>query len=125
PEMYDSVPAQFSSFLNEPAFSMAEVTFCIWRRSIDIGWQCGINEFPEGDDPDGSERMLKILNGNPVTYQGFARDYYEAKPPLEAIEHIYANLPLTESVVRSLNAGLGFSDVEADINEIAYPITAA
>jgi hypothetical protein len=125
PGMYDSVPAQFSSFLNEPAFSMDEVTFCIWRRYIDAVWQCGIREFPEGVDPDGSKWMLKILDGDPLTYQDFARDYYEVEPPLEAIEHLYAILPLTEGVIRSLNAGLGFSDVEADINEIGYPITAA
>jgi hypothetical protein len=125
PGMYDSVPDQFSSFLNEPAFSMADVTFCIWRRYLDAAWQCGVNEFPEGDDPDGSEEMLKILDGDPATYQEFARDYYEVEIPLAAIEHVYANLPLNERVIRSLNAELSYTDVEPDINEIAYPIAAA
>ena len=65
--------------------------------------------------------MLKILNGDPATYQEFARDYDEVEITLGAIEHIYANLTLTEMIVRLLNARLGYADVEADINEIAYP----
>src|SRR6266403_3002746 len=38
PGMSDSVPGDFSSFLNEPAFSMEDVTFCIWRRHGDAEW---------------------------------------------------------------------------------------
>lgn len=125
PGMYDNVPAQFSSFLNEAAFSIDDVTFCIWKRYLDASWQCGIRELPEGEDPDGSKQMLKILDGDPVTYQEFARNYYNVELPLEAIEHLYANLPLTEKIVRSLNAELSCSDVEKDRNEIAYPVDAA
>src|SRR5262245_37610305 len=125
PGMYDSFPVQFSSFLKEPAFSIADVTFCIWKRYLDAGWQCGVREFPEGDDPDGSEQMWKILDGDPATYQEFARDYYEVEIPLDAIEHLYGNLPLTEMIVRSLNAGLSYADVEADITEIAYHVRQA
>ena len=104
---------------------MADVTFCIWRCYIDAAWQCGVSNFPEGNDPDGSEEMLKILNGDPATYKEFARDYYEVEIPLDAVEHIYANLPLTESFVRSLNAEVRYADVEADMDEIAYPFAAA
>jgi hypothetical protein len=125
PGMYDSVPSQFSSFLNEPAFSMDDVTFCIWRRYLDASWHCGVRELPEGENPDGSKQMLKILDGDPVTYQEFARNYYDVELPLDAIEHLYANLPLTEKIVRALNAELGCSDVEKDRNEIAYPGDAA
>jgi hypothetical protein len=124
PGIYDSVPVQFSTFLNEPAFSMTDATFCIWKLYADAGWRCGVREFPAGDDPDGSEQMLKILNGDPVTYQEFARDYYEVELPLDAIEHVYGNLPLTEKVIQSLNARLSYTDVESDVDEIAYPISA-
>jgi hypothetical protein len=71
---------------------------------------------------DGSEEMLKILNGDPATYKEFARDYYEVEIPLDAVEHIYANLPLTEGVVQSLNAELGYVDIEVVIDEIDYPL---
>src|SRR5262249_15773050 len=103
PGMYDSVPADFSSFLDEPAFSIKDVSFCIWRRDSDGVWQCGLTVFPEGDDPDGSEWMLKIFDGDPKTYQEFALDYYEVKLPMTAIEHIYDHKPLTDNVVRALN----------------------
>lgn len=121
PGMYDEVPPQLSSFLEEPAFSMEDVTFCIWRLSADVKWHCGVREFPEGEDPDGSEGMLKILDGDPATYQEFARNYYEVELPLGAIEHLYANLPLTEDIVKSLNAELNLQDIENDREEIAYP----
>lgn len=120
PGMYDSVPADFSSFLDEPAFSMTNVTFCIWRRQCDAVWQCGVTEFPEGDDPDGSKRMLKIFDGDPKTYQEFALDYYEVKLPMAAIEHIYDHRPLTDNVVRELNCDLTVESVESDATEIGY-----
>ena len=120
PGMYDSVPAEFSSFLNEPAFSMADVTFCIWRRYGDAVWQCGVGEFPEGEDPDGSGWMLEMLGGDPATYRDFVRDYYEVEIPLASIEHIYAGEPLTEHVVRSLNHEVTGADIEADASQIAY-----
>jgi hypothetical protein len=58
------------------------------------------------DVPDGSEQMLKTLNGDPPAYKEFARDYYEVEIPLDAVEHIYANLPFTKGVVQSLNVSL-------------------
>jgi hypothetical protein len=43
----DQVPAEFEEFLTEPAFSMAETTFCIWRRNGDPSWQTGQIEYPD------------------------------------------------------------------------------
>ena len=65
----DGVPDDFSSGLNEPAFSMNEVTFCIWRRYADYSWSHGPIDFPDGDDPDGSAYLLEILDGDPKRYQ--------------------------------------------------------
>jgi hypothetical protein len=31
PGIFDDVPEEFKSFLSEPAFSIPETTFCIWR----------------------------------------------------------------------------------------------
>jgi hypothetical protein len=121
PEMYERVPADFSSFLDEPAFSMADVTFCIWRRHGDAVWQCGVTAFPEGDDPDGSEWMLKIFDVAPKTYQEFALHYYEVELPMAAIEHIYDHKPLTNTVVQALNCELTVESIESDATEIGYP----
>ena len=120
PGMYDSVPVEFSSFLNEPAFSMEDVTFCIWRRQSDAAWQCGIRDFPAGDDPDGSESMLAIFDGNPATYHAFAYDYYERDLPTSAIEHIYNHAPLAADVIQTLNSDVSIGSLEADALEIGY-----
>lgn len=121
PGMYQYVPAEFSSFLDEPAFSMADVTFCIWRRHSDAAWQCGVTDFPPGDDPDGSEWMLEILDGNPQTYQKFASRYFEVELPLDAIARVYNLEPFNDDLVRSLNPNLDSASVAADAAEIGYP----
>jgi hypothetical protein len=122
PGIYDAVPEAFSSFLNEPAFSMGDATFCVWRRHGDSSWNCGVTEFPPGEDPDGSEWMLGILDGDPVTYQEFARDYYEAEVPLHAVEHVYGLQPLTDDIIRSLNGELTVESLAAAAVEIGYPL---
>jgi len=121
PGMYDGVPDDFSSFLNEPAFSMEAVTFCVWRRYSDTAWQRGPVTLPAGDDPDGSDWLLAIFDGDPETYQAFARDYYEVELPLEAIESVYRLAPLTDEIVLALNSELTAEDVVADALEIGYP----
>jgi len=121
PGMYDRVPAEFSSFLAEPAFSMEAVTFCIWRRWSDAAWQCGVETFPEGGDPDGSEWMLAIFDGDPATYQAFAREYYEVEVPLEPVRAIYDYEPLTDELVQALNSEATAEGVGADALEIGYP----
>lgn len=121
PGMYDRVPNVFASFLSEPAFSMGEVTFCLWRQYSDIIWRCGIDEFPDGNDPDGSEWMLRILDNDPNTYREFAQDYYETDLPLAAIQQVYDHSPLNDELVVSLNPELTVIDVSADADEIGYP----
>ena len=121
PGMYDSVPGDFSSFLNEPAFSMEDVTFCIWRRHVDTEWHCGVIDFPPGDDPDGSESMLAIFDADPATYQAFASEYFEVNVPLTAIEHVYDHRQLTDEIIGALNPNLASEKLEADRLEIGYP----
>ena len=42
----DSVPDEFAGCLREPAFTVEDVTFCIWRRYGDNRWQVGPVAFP-------------------------------------------------------------------------------
>ena len=121
PGMYDGVPDEFSSFLNEPAFSIEDVTFCLWRRYGDATWQRGAVTFPPGDDPDGSEWMLEILAGDPKTYQRFAGEYYEVDLTLPVIEDVYGLKPLTQKLVRGLNREVTVERLESDAVEIGYP----
>ena len=123
PGMYARVPEEFSAFINEPAFSIENVTFCIWRRAGDARWHSGVEEFPAGDDPDGSEWMLELLGGEPEAYQRFAREYHEAELPLSLIEHVYHLQPLDQELVGRLNSALPLEDFQADASEIGYPVS--
>jgi hypothetical protein len=121
PGIFDEVPIEFQSFLTEPAFAIQETTFCIWRRYVDSSWQVGNINYPDADDPDGSEQLLAILDGHPSTYKAFAEDYYEKLIELEAIEQIYRHAPLTPEIIRRLNDEIMFESLAHDIEEIAYP----
>jgi hypothetical protein len=122
PGVLDSVPPIFKPCATEPAFSMADTTFCIWRAAEEDCWKTGTISFPEGDDPDGSGWMLSILDGSPVTYKEWAEEYFDRPINLEAIEQIYGGVMLTRGLVGELNSEIDFTDILADAAEIDYPI---
>jgi hypothetical protein len=122
PGVLSGVPAEFTSGVNEPAFSAEDTTFCIWRRYGDPAWQHGEIQFPEGTDPDGSAELLSLLDGQPATYQEWSEGYYEQPVSLEAVKHLYEHRPLTEQIVTILNAEVTLEDLDEDLREIAYPI---
>ena len=117
----DSVPDEFKDFLSEPAFSIEDTTFCIWRKYTDSSWQVGSVAYPEGNDPDGSEDLLFILDKQPATYKEFAEEYYEREIDLSAVEHIYQHKALTSEIVTALNTDVSMGELKSDIEEIGYP----
>lgn len=117
----ESVPQVFQSALSEPAFSIQYTSFCIWRTYEDDQWQTGSISYPPGNDPDGSAWMLAILDGNPISYQRWAEDYYRRPVNLSAVEYIYAHRPVTNEIVRSLNPETSLFDLAEDIAKIDYP----
>lgn len=122
PGVLAAVPDEFAACLREPAFSVEDVTFCIWRRYGDRSWQIGSVEFPaDHPDPDGSEFLLSDLDGRPESYQAWATDYYEREVSLAAVKHVYRHRPLTPEVVSQLTPVLSLADLMVDIDEIAYP----
>jgi hypothetical protein len=121
PGVLDTVPSVFAAFLTEPAFIIEDTTFCIWRTYHDSVWQRGKIDFPTDPDPDGSQELLAILDGNPQTYHTFAKAYYERPTALEAVVHIYNQQPLSEALVTTLNPDIALADVIEDQGEIGYP----
>jgi hypothetical protein len=119
----DHVTPVFTRFLNEPAFSMQDTTFCIWRSTQDSDWRVGKIEFPDDtDDPDGSQGLLSILDGNPETYKEWAEEYYERPVSLSVVQRIYAHEPLTERLVKALNPEIDVDAIRADATQIGYPV---
>src|SRR5262245_13529080 len=101
PGIFDGFPPHFSSFLTEAAFRLEETTFCVWRTS-DSDWKLGSVQFAEGQEPDGSASLLKLLDCKPQSYQQWAAAYYERRVDLSAVSHIYRHQPLTEHVITAL-----------------------
>lgn len=130
PGVVDEVPDVFRSCVEEPAFTdedgMPVVTACMWRETGDDGWRTGTIDFPEREmeDPDGAEHLFRLLvDRSPEAFQRWAEDYYEVPVDLEAVRHVFSSRPLTEQVVRALNAEITLSDLEQDIFKAGYPLS--
>jgi len=122
PGIFDSLPSEFrDDFLREPAFDTAYSSFCIWRCSADDRWSSGAVRLPPGDDPDGSEELLSILDGNPQRYATFSAEYYERVIDVADVEAIYRHEALTDALARRLNPDVELESLAADIAEIGYP----
>jgi hypothetical protein len=131
PGVLDSVPEEFADGLNEPAFSMGDTTFCIWRTYEDDDWQRGDIKFPKvkpryagaPDDPDGSEWLSSPYDGKPETYLDLATQRYSHSTTitLDHVKHIYAHKPLTAALVKAINPEVTLAKLAADVAEIGYP----
>ena len=121
PGVLDQVPPEYSEFLREPAFSIQDTTFCVWRTMDDPSWNRGNINYPQDPDPDGSEWMLNVLDGNPETYQRWAQEYYEREIPMKAIKDCYASKPITREIVALLNPQSSLETLAKDLEEIGVP----
>lgn len=120
-DVFAGLPAGLHGFRDEPAFSPADTTFCIWWDRSRPGWQTApgshdshdgdAGEVPDADgvpdDADGSATLLAILDGRPETWQAHAAALFEVDVPLASIRHVYEHRPLDEDFVRGLNADAG------------------
>ena len=120
PEIYADVPEVFAGFLDEPAFDIANVSFCIWRKYSDTKWQKGNLDYPPGPDPDGSGHLLSILDGNHLTYQKFADEYYEIELNASHVKSIYDHEPLSDEIITGLNPEINLNELASDLDEIGY-----
>ena len=121
PDLLKGLPPEFLAVSKEPAFSMENISFCIWKLNTSNSWEKGEFEYADDDDPDGSEYLLDIFDGKAVTYQVFAQEYYEVDLVLTEIEKIYCHISLTDELVKSINPDASLKELEKDIVEIGYP----
>jgi hypothetical protein len=111
------VPAAFSAFLDEPAFSMQQATFCYWRRANGHAWSKAQSALLE----DGSTEMLTLLLTGPSGYKEWAEDYYEFEVALDAAAAVFEHTPLSETLIASLNPDADINLVSRDAAGIGYP----
>ena len=122
PGVLENIPTVFAAALEEPAFSIDDTTFAIWRQHNDQVWHCGNIDFPADPYGDGSADLLTILDGRSETYLEWANDYYEADIDHRSIQHVYQSLPLSNSIVRSLNPEASIKVLETRLEKIGYPL---
>jgi hypothetical protein len=121
PGVLDNVPSVFNSFLTEPAFSMDDTTFCVWREGDDV-WHGHVGSVDGEADPDGSENLLWVFDGDPETYVKFAADYYEQAPSLGSVRRVYVHEPLSPRHVLELNPNANWEITKNSAQEINYPL---
>ena len=121
PGVIDALPSELAAAVDEPAFDARNCTFCVWRRTAGARWEHGPVQFPDGDDPDGSARLLQILDGRPESYHAFAADYHEVDLPLDAVRAVYRHQPLTPELLARLDPGVTVDMIRQDVAEIGYP----
>ena len=123
PGLVESLPAEFGYMLTEPAFVSEDMTFLIWRGVLDHEWKTGPLEFPAGADVDGSEDLLRHLDGDPEKYQAFASEYFEFDVELADIQKLFDQVPLTAALVESISSeATTLDEIREDIVEIGYPL---
>ena len=136
--LFLGLPSEFLACLREPALASSQTTFCIWRRSTDPHWTA--QQFPEtalqaipvrkdppddaskSTDPDGSQSLLSLLDGEPESYRAWAESFYQRALPSAVLAAIYEHQPLTEELVRSINPRLSLRNLQDDVREIGYPV---
>jgi hypothetical protein len=123
PGLFIGVPDALAPALDEPAFlgpdGNRNVTVCFWRTPADDQWLCGP---VEGVEKDGADWLFQLVaDGRPESYLTFAENMFDVALELDAIQHVYAQMPLTEEVVTALNPEVMLKDLKDDIAEIGYP----
>lgn len=123
PGVLNSVPPEFAQCLDDLSFDPAAITFFTWRHSDDDRWHVGNISFPDNfEDPDGSEQLLYIYDGEPDTYQLWAESYYEKDVSIDAVFRIYEHEPLSKELVAELNEDASFEELRRDAVQIGYPL---
>ena len=115
------LPEQFYDFIYNEPIKTRKSTFCIWRTIADSEWQTG-----ETVEPDGSEDILYLLDGDPKKYVEFCEDYYEKEIPLDIVEKIYQGESISLDMILKLNDELEDEDIETiknKLEEIKYSNT--
>jgi hypothetical protein len=120
-EAQKTIPSEFVSFLNEPAFSMSAVSFCYWRRKEDLEWSTVTLSNSDIQIDDGSADFMHLLVTSSVAYQEFSKNYFERELSRAIIDAIYEHEPLTGRLVEELNPSLSFAVAESMASRIGYP----
>ena len=123
PGVLDSVPKAFAKSLSQPAFSMDDTTFCVWRLKGDRRGRAVTSEFPKGERPGRlARRCSATTTANRTTYRKHAEDYFEAEVPLKLIRACTLARTTHRGLVQAIKPEMTLADLKADLKEDRLPV---
>jgi hypothetical protein len=122
PGLFDDVPPQFASSLQEPAFDIPATTFAVWRLAMDEHWNIGPVKFPQNYDGDGSPELLGRLVVSAEEFTEWLSENYEADVDAEIVAAVFDHQPLTMDQLRTLQPSVKVADLTCVVKDIGYPV---
>jgi len=117
----EGLPEVFNDFIyGEPVRSIG-TTFCIWQTEADNEWKTGNLKRPTDTCEDGSDNLLVLLDGDPLTFKRWAEEYYDCTINKALITKIFSGEAITRDMVISLNPEItDYDQLKSDLEEIGY-----
>lgn len=116
------LPHPFLEWKLNPYFEFEHTTFCIWRLSEDVTWRRSDTDLPLGEDPDGSAKLLRFVDGEPETYAKWASARRDEPVDVDAVGYFYDRRFVTESILRVLNPRVEYRSLAHDLRTTGYPL---
>ncbi|MFC5451572.1 hypothetical protein [Paenibacillus aestuarii] len=119
--IYDDVPKELLTLLEDDAIEKDDVTFCIWRENSDTSWRKGKVEIPKGES-DGSDFLVGCIFHTPEDFVEFAEGYFEISPSLDIVAKIYDEFTITAEMINILNPDCDVKEVLQELELLRLKI---
>jgi hypothetical protein len=122
PGLLSSVPSEFKSSLDEPAFDIPATTFVVWRLANDAEWHTDKLELPSHDYGDGSQDLLENLVMSPSQFAEWLEENFECDVDASVVARVFESYHLTDAQLRALNPSAAIADLRRAVQETGYPL---
>jgi hypothetical protein len=122
PGLLSGIPLEFKASLAEPAFDIASTTFVVWRLATDNAWHTGTIEYCNDEFGDGSQELLPHLIHNALSFSDWLADNYEVDIDNAIVASVFANNPLTNQQLSTLNSDAETKHLRKAVKETGYPL---
>lgn len=122
-KIYASVPDELRKLLNDPSIEPKDVTFCLWRSSLNPDWKKG--DVPEEyqNQNDGEGFLLGLTFETADRWLDWAKSYYEEEGELiqlNDVRKVYAHEKITSEIIAAINPKRDVESVFKELKEIGY-----
>ena len=122
PGLFDGLPVQFASSLQESAFDIPSTTFAVWRLAADPDWHIGQIKVPQHYYGDGSQDLLVRLVMSAEEFTQWLAENYEAEVDTDVVIAVFEHQPLTKGQLRTLQPLAKLAELLRVVEETGYPV---